>query len=155
MPRGGSHPPCWLFSADIGAVYHSQVLFMTASFQWILFSALIFILHSTAAYPNQSEHWYQDVWCRGMKGQVEYRLQDSRRIDCLTETHAIEVEFAHKWNEAIGQSLDYSMLTGKAAGIVLIVKKKVTYNTGNGLIEWFYIINFRSNSGNSDLKIRK
>lgn len=54
---------------------------------------------------------------------MEYRLEDGRRIDCLTDTHAIEVEFAHKWTEAIGQSLDYSMLTGKEAGIVLIVRK--------------------------------
>ena len=54
---------------------------------------------------------------------MEYRLEDGRRIDCLTDTHAIEVEFAHKWPEAVGQSLDYSMLTGRQAGIVLIVKK--------------------------------
>ena len=68
------------------------------------------------------EAWYQDVWCRGMKGKVEVRMEDGRRIDCLTSTHAIEVEFARKWPEAVGQSLDYSMLTGKEAGIVLVLK---------------------------------
>ena len=58
-----------------------------------------------------------------MGGKVEHRLKDGRRIDCLTSNYAIEVEFAHKWPEAVGQSLDYSMLTGKRAGIVLIIKE--------------------------------
>lgn len=47
-------------------------------------------------------------------------LQDGTRCDCITATHAIEFDFAHKWAEAIGQSLHYAGLTGKRAGIVLI-----------------------------------
>lgn len=73
------------------------------------------------------EAWYQDVWCKGMKGKVEVRMEDGRRIDCLTSTHAIEVEFARKWPEAVGQSLDYGMLTGKEAGIVLVLKTPGDY----------------------------
>ena len=90
-----------------------------------LFSSLILLLvTSMPAISGQRENWYQNVWCEGMTGQVEFRLKDGRRIDCLTREHAIEIEFAHKWTEAVGQSLDYAMLTGKAPGIVLIVKKK-------------------------------
>ena len=85
--------------------------------------ALIILLTADSAHSTQRENWYQDVWCKGMKGKVEYRLEDSRRVDCLTDTHAIEVEFANKWPEAIGQSLGYSMLVQKKAGIVLILKK--------------------------------
>ena len=84
------------------------------------------MLITTVASAAPRETWYQEVWCKGMGGKVEYRLEDGRRIDCLTDTHAIEVEFAHKWPEAVGQSLDYSMLTGKQAGIVLIIKKNDT-----------------------------
>jgi len=40
----------------------------------------------------------------------------------MTETHAIEFEFAGKWTEAVGQSLHYSLQTGKRAGIVLILE---------------------------------
>ena len=87
------------------------------------FVTLIILLTSNSTYSAPGEHWYQDVWCKGMKGKVEYRLEDSRRVDCLTDTHAIEVEFANKWPEAIGQSLDYSMLVKKKAGSVLILKK--------------------------------
>lgn len=85
------------------------------------------------AAPN--EHWYQDVWCKGMKGEVEYRLDDGRRIDCLTDTHAIEVEFANKWPEAIGQALAYSMLTQKTAGIVLIIRKPSDHQSWSRLQE--------------------
>ena len=72
---------------------------------------------------SEVEAWYQDVWCRGMDGQVEVRMNDGRRIDCLTDSHAIEFEFARKWPEAIGQSLEYSMMTGKSAGIVLVLRR--------------------------------
>jgi len=82
--------------------------------------ALLLAGHSSGA---QVESWYQDVWCRGMAGQVEVRMDDGRRIDCLTDSHAIEFEFARKWPEAIGQSLEYSMLTGKSAGIVLVLRR--------------------------------
>jgi len=45
-------------------------------------------------------------------------------VDCLTEEYAIEMDFGGKWAEAIGQSLSYAAMTGKKAGIVLIVGKK-------------------------------
>ncbi len=86
----------------------------------LLVTALLLPGHSSGA---QVEAWYQDVWCRGMAGQVEVRMNDGRRIDCLTDSHAIEFEFARKWPEAIGQSLEYSMLTGKSAGIVLVLRR--------------------------------
>ncbi|MFK0569872.1 hypothetical protein, partial [Endozoicomonas sp.] len=46
------------------------------------------------------EAWYQEVWCLGVKGRMEIRMEDGRRVDCLTDTHAIEFEFARKWPEA-------------------------------------------------------
>ena len=36
-------------------------------------------------------------------------MPDGARCDILTETHAIEVDFADKWAEAFGQSLNYAM----------------------------------------------
>jgi len=49
-------------------------------------------------------------------------LPDKTRCDCLTDTHAIEFDFGKKWAEAMGQSLYYSLQTGKRAGIVLILE---------------------------------
>ena len=68
------------------------------------------------------EKWYQDKWCAEQSGKAEVVLPDQTRCDCITETNAVEVDFARKFYEAIGQSLYYSMLTGKRAGILLIIE---------------------------------
>jgi len=68
------------------------------------------------------ERDYQLAWCKDHNGTAEYVLDDRTRVDCLTATHAVEVDFAPKWAEAIGQSLYYSAKTGKRAGILLILR---------------------------------
>lgn len=57
-------------------------------------------------------------------GKVEFVLPDKSRVDCLTATHAIEYDWGKKWHESLGQALFYSAMTGKKAGIVLIVEPK-------------------------------
>lgn len=52
---------------------------------------------------------------------MEYILADKTRVDCLTNEYAIEVDFAQKWAEAIGQSLYYAHMTGKKPAIGFIV----------------------------------
>ncbi len=42
--------------------------------------------------------------------------------DCM-----VEFDFGNKWAEAIGQSLYYSIQTGKKAGIALILEKPNDY----------------------------
>lgn len=69
------------------------------------------------------EKYYQNIWCEEQKGRTEVKLIDNTRIDCLTKTEAVEFDFASKWAEAIGQSLHYSYMTGKAPAIVLIIEK--------------------------------
>jgi len=65
--------------------------------------------------------------CAGMNQELV--LPDRTRIDCLSPTHAIEVDFSEKWAEAIGQALHYSLWTAelpsigkKRAGIILICR---------------------------------
>ncbi|WP_321532286.1 hypothetical protein [uncultured Desulfuromonas sp.] len=55
---------------------------------------------------------------------MEYRLHDGTRVDCLTESYAIEFDFSNKWAEAIGQSLYYAVETKRLPGIVLILEKQ-------------------------------
>ncbi len=55
-------------------------------------------------------------------GELEVRLWDGSRVDILTETHAIEADWSHKWTEAVGQSMYYSLQTGKKPGIMLLVR---------------------------------
>lgn len=86
--------------------------------------AVCFLLVTSPAFAAHKypEKHYQDQWCKD-KGQAEYILPDKTRCDCLTNDHAIEFDFAGKWYEAVGQSLYYSLQTGKKAGIVLIIEK--------------------------------
>ena len=49
-------------------------------------------------------------------------MPDGTRCDILTDTIAYEVDFADKWAEALGQSLNYAMHTGKTPGIILVLK---------------------------------
>ena len=74
-----------------------------------------------------NEAAYRDEFCKQYNGISEYKLADSTRVDCLTSEYAIEIEFAKKWAEAIGQSLHYNLMTGKKPGIVLILENLKDY----------------------------
>lgn len=67
------------------------------------------------------EKHYVQAYC---KGQIEYRLPDKTRVDCLTEEYAIEFDYGNKWAEGIGQSLYYAQMTGKKPAIALILRSK-------------------------------
>lgn len=81
---------------------------------------------------NHSESAYQHAWCSMHKGFEEYENKDYTRVDCLTQTHAVEFDFANKWAESIGQALHYELMTGKKGMVVLILenpqKQMVYYN---------------------------
>jgi len=82
---------------------------------------IAFLLASCQASPVLAlERDYQIQWCAEQGGN-SHRLPNRTEVDCLTDTHAIEVDFAKKFYEAIGQSLFYAMHAGKRAGILLIV----------------------------------
>jgi len=93
----------------------------------ILFLCVILVLglvSTVFAKHLHPERYYQDLWCAERGGQVEVRMTDGTRCDCLTETMAVEVDFARKFYEGISQALHYAMLTGKKAALLLIVEKK-------------------------------
>ncbi|MDZ4185777.1 MAG: hypothetical protein U1D97_12450 [Desulfuromonadales bacterium] len=84
----------------------------------------IFILSGCSpvvAVVKKHEKDYQNAWCSEMNGKVEVRLDDGTRVDCLTDEYAVEVDFAKKWAESIGQSLYYADRTGRKPGVLLIV----------------------------------
>ena len=72
---------------------------------------------------QHSESSYQHAWCSAHKGIEEYENQDKTRVDCLTEYHAVEFDYANKWAESIGQALHYQLMTGKKAMVVLILEE--------------------------------
>lgn len=82
----------------------------------------MFLAPIVEAKTMHKEKEYQRAWCTAHHGQQEVILPNKTRVDCLTDTHAIEFDFAHKWAESIGQALYYAQATNKKAGIVLIVE---------------------------------
>lgn len=83
-------------------------------------AALGLLLHACPASAGELDE------CRRLApkyaAELEVRLWDGTRVDLLTETHAIEVDWPHKWAEAIGQAAYYAELTGKRPGVLLLVR---------------------------------
>jgi len=81
--------------------------------------AFSFTQAAAAVFPERA---YQSAWCNRHGGVMEVVMFDRTRLDCLLPEYAVEVDFAHKWAEAIGQAMHYARLTGKPPGILLIIE---------------------------------
>jgi len=68
----------------------------------------------------KTERDYQEAWCAG---DMEVVLKDKTRVDCLVYQYAVEIDWAHKWAECIGQSLHYARMTNRTPGCLLIISK--------------------------------
>lgn len=110
---------------------------------FLFFAALP--VFSAREYP---EAYYQKQWCERWNGKQEFLLKDSCRVDCLTKNYAVEFDFAPKWAEAVGQSLHYSIRTGKKPAIILILESKkdwIYYNrlkkicNAHGITLWYMV----------------
>lgn len=69
------------------------------------------------------EEEYQQAWCLERQGLVNVVLSDKTICNCLTETHAVAFASEKNWTEAIGKTLHHALITGRAPGIVVSVKK--------------------------------
>lgn len=94
--------------------------------KYLICMLLLSISTSSFAAHLHSERDYQEQWCSDHGGALEYVLGDKSRVDCLTDSYAVEVEFAPKWKEAIGQALYYSIKTKRKPGIVVISENPET-----------------------------
>ena len=72
--------------------------------------------------PAPSEREWQKQLAPKYAALMEHQLWDRTRVDLLNSEYAIEIDFAKKWAEAIGQALYYAEMTGKKPGIILLVK---------------------------------
>jgi len=86
---------------------------------------ILFFLYS--CFSNKqikyNERYYQTKLCKKLNGVLEYRLPDRTRVDCLSDEYAIEVDWAKKWAEGIGQSLYYAHMTNKKPAVGIIMSK--------------------------------
>ena len=84
-------------------------------------SLLIFSAQAEGARLNH-ERFYQEEWCGEHKGIIEHILPDKTRVDCLLHDYAVEVAFSGKHHQALGQSLFHAQMTGRFAGVLLIME---------------------------------
>lgn len=87
---------------------------------------------------------------KAIGGVPEYVLADRARIDILTAAEAIEVDWAHKWAEGIGQALYYGAVTRKTPVVLLLmdtadeerylirVRKVISTYSGTRLKLWLF-----------------
>lgn len=71
---------------------------------------------------ERPESWYVDQIQLELGGEQNVRMANGTYCDLLTPDCAWEVDFADKWAEAIGQSLNYATQSNRPAGILLIME---------------------------------
>ena len=86
---------------------------------------LVLLTLSLSAKHLHVEKVYQEYFCNKFGGIMEYRLKDRTRVDCLLKEYAVEVDFAQKWAESIGQSLYYANQTSRKAAVLLIMEDEI------------------------------
>ncbi|MFQ5442610.1 MAG: hypothetical protein ACE5EB_07795 [Thermodesulfobacteriota bacterium] len=90
--------------------------------KFLILLFLIFIPDYGFSKTIHRERLYQESWCDRAGGLTEVTLSDFSRVDCLTDEYAVEMDFARKWAEAVGQALFYGSMTGRRPAIVLILE---------------------------------
>ena len=84
------------------------------------------LMGSSVFAAKHNEAHFCDIITAHMGGKAEVKTDYNKRIDILTDTHAIECDWTSKPYEAIGQALAYGEFEGKLPGIVFFhpVSKK-------------------------------
>ena len=88
----------------------------------VLAIVTVAVLFVGCSEKKHKEKYYQTQLCNELDGVMEQRLLDRTRVDCLTDEYAIEVDFAKKWAEGVGQSLYYAEMTEKKPAVGLIIR---------------------------------
>jgi len=87
-------------------------------------AAAVFAAIVAAAAPVYAETELEA--CRRLAPQydaeTEVVLWDGTRCDLLSDTEAIEADWAAKWPDAIGQASWYSIVTGKRPAVLLLIR---------------------------------
>jgi len=121
---------------------------------------LFLFLTTSSLEAQKSEYHYikeiQDL----LGGDLEISVIDGR-ADLVTSTYAIEVEFAEKWKESIGQATWYGLQLNKTPGIVLILRQEKDYkyyqqlnstleaiSPSHGIKTWVYPNDFKKSDSN-------
>ena len=77
---------------------------------------------------SQTEAEVEALLCADM--ETSYRIPIGSvsylEVDCVSDTHAIEIDWNDKWREGVGQALVYSKLLDLKFGLILVCKENST-----------------------------
>jgi len=89
----------------------------------LLLLLFVLLLFGAATCPNR-EIYFKNIFCKYVNGKLNVPLDDYKNtVDIVTDTFAIDVEFASKWATSIGHSLYASTILNKKPAILLITYK--------------------------------
>jgi hypothetical protein len=88
----------------------------------LLAIALLIFLPAGAANADNyfTPNPHQARFCAGL--ETHFRPENASRIDCVSATNAIVVEYQDYWREAVGQALVLATERGLKPGIVLVCR---------------------------------
>lgn len=86
-------------------------------------SLLVPVLKLPVARNSLEKEWTAAL-AKRLKGKPEVSI-DRGRIDVLTESYAIEIDFAKKWHEGLGQAIHYGA-DSKRIGVLALVDETRT-----------------------------
>jgi hypothetical protein len=87
----------------------------------VLVLVLVLVLDASARTPESE---YSKRLAARIGGVCEVRNGDGTRIDVANDVYAVEVEFANKWAESVGQALHYGIQSGKRPAILLVLETR-------------------------------
>ena len=72
--------------------------------------------------------WHEADWVKWYAShvegaEVEHHTADGSRVDILTPDYAIECDYAHKWDEGVGQCLFYAAATDRRPALLLLLHR--------------------------------
>lgn len=94
------------------------ILMAAVTLVWITPSLAV-----AAPVRDQPLESYRQAWCQQQKGHPGFRLIEGNECDCLTATHAVAIDYADRWAEVMGRSLDFARQTGRKPGVVLVMER--------------------------------
>ena len=75
---------------------------------------------ATPPRPGDRETVWSKWIAEELGAEAEHRCFDGSRVDVLTDTHAVEVEWASKWEQAIGQAVWYAEVTSREPAVIVL-----------------------------------
>ena len=76
------------------------------------------VIQLTVTDPSLEKYWVES-FRQQINGRSEVPIENGR-VDIVTDSYAIEVDYFHKWQEGLGQALHYGDVLGKIPTLALI-----------------------------------